>query len=152
MRQRAPTRPHRAPRGAALNATLVLLATVAAVAYLFLERHQAPPADTPAQLQQKITLAKTFVTQQADSMLTSYKQHVGNYPASVEGLWALVEAPPRVTGWQGPYLTTPTMPIDPWGQPYQYAFPGPHNGPGKYDVWSAGPDQKNGTADDIGNW
>ncbi len=148
----ATTRPNRALRGAAHHATLAVFALVAVAAYLFLERHQAPPLDTPEQTQQKTAAAKSFVTQQADAMLTAYKQHTGSYPATAEGLWALVKAPPRVTGWQGPYLTSPTMPIDPWGQPYQYALPGPHNGPGKYDVWSCGPDQKDGTADDIGNW
>ena len=31
------------------------------------------------------------------------------------------------------------MPLDPWGNPYQYACPGTHN-PDSYDVWSLGPD------------
>jgi len=152
MRNRATTQLYRAPRGAALFANLVLLATVAAFLYLFLERHQAPATDTPEQMRQKTAAAKIFVTQQADAMLAAYKLHTGRYPTTTEGLWALAIKPPRVTGWQGPYLTGPTMPIDPWGQAYQYAFPGPHNGPDKYDVWSPGPDQINGTADDIGNW
>ena len=40
--------------------------------------------------------------------------------------------------------------LDPWGNPYQYRYPGTHN-PDKYDVWSWGPDGHE-SADDIGNW
>jgi general secretion pathway protein G len=43
------------------------------------------------------------------------------------------------------------MPTDPWHNPYIYYFPGKHN-PSGYDLLSAGPDGKEGTADDIGNW
>ena len=42
-------------------------------------------------------------------------------------------------------------PLDPWGQPYQYAVPGAKSR-GAFDVYSAGPDKVASTADDIGNW
>ncbi|MGH8335971.1 MAG: type II secretion system protein GspG [Gammaproteobacteria bacterium] len=152
MPSRARIRRSRHPRGATTVAILGLLAALAIAGYLFAERHQAPPADTPEQKRAKIETAKNFATTQMDAMLAAYKKNTGHYPLSAEGVWALNEAPPRVAGWQGPYLTTQTMPIDPWGQIYQYTFPGTHNGPDKYDVWSVGPDQLSGTADDIGNW
>ena len=38
---------------------------------------------------------------------------------------------------------------DPWGQPYQYQYPGSKD-PSGYDLWSNGPDKKPGTEDDIG--
>ncbi|WP_374577014.1 type II secretion system protein GspG [Phenylobacterium sp. J367] len=44
------------------------------------------------------------------------------------------------------------LPKDPWGNAYQYSYPGEH---GRFDVWSAGADgQKGGEGDDadIGNW
>jgi len=41
--------------------------------------------------------------------------------------------------------------MDQWNNPYIYYFPGKHN-PGAYDLLSAGPDGKEGTDDDIGNW
>ena len=41
--------------------------------------------------------------------------------------------------------------MDPWGNPYIYYYPGKHN-PDSYDLLSAGPDGKEGTDDDIGNW
>lgn len=40
---------------------------------------------------------------------------------------------------------------DPWGNDYRYRNPGTHN-PTGYDIFSVGPDGKEGTADDIGNW
>ena len=40
---------------------------------------------------------------------------------------------------------------DAWGQPYQYRNPGRHN-PDSYDIYSRGPDMKEDTEDDIGNW
>jgi general secretion pathway protein G len=43
------------------------------------------------------------------------------------------------------------MPKDPWGSAYVYYFPGKHN-PNAYDLFSVGPDFKEGTQDDIGNW
>ena len=48
-----------------------------------------------------------------------------------------------------PYFDPPKVPIDSWGHPYVYEFPGKHN-PESYDLYSLGPDQKAGTDDDIG--
>lgn len=148
----ATTRPGRRPRGVVSVTLAGLLAVVATLAFLFAVRHQAKLPDSPEQLRAKIDAAKTFTTQQVAAMLEAYKKNTGRYPTTVEGTWALAEAPPRVDGWNGPYLKDQALPIDPWGQVYQYAYPGAHNGPGKYDIWSLGPDQLNGTADDIGNW
>mgnify|MGYP000913441241 CR=1 FL=1 len=54
--------------------------------------------------------------------------------------------------WDGPYLNTDTVPVDPWGMPYGYAYP-PTRGAGpKHDIWSFGPDNQDGTEDDIVNW
>jgi general secretion pathway protein G len=41
-------------------------------------------------------------------------------------------------------------PVDPWGSACVYHVPGRHNV--DYDLLSIGPDGKEGTADDIGNW
>jgi len=40
---------------------------------------------------------------------------------------------------------------DPWTNPYLYSYPGKHN-QNSYDLYSVGPDGKEGTDDDIGNW
>lgn len=43
------------------------------------------------------------------------------------------------------------FPLDPWGHPFLYVFPGQHN-TNSFDLSSAGPDGKFGTSDDIVNW
>jgi general secretion pathway protein G len=45
----------------------------------------------------------------------------GRYPLEPEGLQALLTPPPSLPTWNGPYLKGSTVPLDPWGKPYQYA-------------------------------
>ncbi len=102
----------------------------------------------------QVEIAKIFVKQSLEVPLTSYRIAMGGYPTTEEGLQALVTAPPaNAERWRGPYIKSDggKLPIDPWGTPYFYRYPGTHN-TALYDVWSAGPDRKEGTADDIGNW
>ena len=85
-----------------------------------------------------------------ESALTMYKLDNYSYPNSSEGLQALVTNPGK-PNWTG-YLKK--MQKDPWGQDYQYAFPGTHN-PDSFDLWSLGADGAPGGEDDaadIGNW
>ncbi|HEY1764474.1 MAG TPA: type II secretion system major pseudopilin GspG [Opitutaceae bacterium] len=97
-------------------------------------------------------IAKLFVSQGMKTPLFTYRMQMGNYPSTEEGLQALITAPQGKTDrWRGPYIEGNAMPLDPWKQPYQYRFPGVHNKDG-YDLWSMGPDQKDQTDDDIGNW
>ena len=63
----------------------------------------------------------------------------------------LIQQPSNARNWHGPYFDPPKLPLDPWGNPYVYYYPGKHN-PSSYDLLSIGPDQKEGTDDDIGNW
>jgi type II secretion system protein G len=94
-----------------------------------------------------------FVHDEAVAALQAYKNDVGQYPTTAQGLQALISKPDGVRGWKGPYLTNKGMLMDPWGNPYQYACPSTHGQPtSQYDCWSFGPDGQNGTADDIGNW
>ena len=84
--------------------------------------------------------------------LHMYQLEVGNYPSQEAGLLALVEEPQGVVGWNGPYLSKPRVPKDPWGRDYQYLSPGQH---GEIDVYSLGKDgQPGGEGEDadIGNW
>ena len=79
---------------------------------------------------------------------------MGDYPSTNEGL-AVLLTPPGNAGdkWHGPYIDAVggKLPVDPWGQPYEYRYPGVKN-PGGYDLFSKGPDKTADTADDIGNW
>lgn len=101
---------------------------------------------------QQEKVAGIFVSQTAKIGLQAYKLDVGNYPSTEEGISALVKPPSgKQARWKGPYLEE--VPLDPWGNPYQYRFPGTKNinGARGYDIWSLGPDGAE-SADDIGNW
>jgi general secretion pathway protein G len=82
------------------------------------------------------------------SAIDDYKNDVGHYPSNLRDM---LQQPRNANNWKGPYFDPPELPIDPWGNPYLYQFPGSHN-TNSYDLWSAGPDGKSGTDDDIGNW
>ena len=89
-----------------------------------------------------------------ESALSMYKLDNFHYPATEQGLRALVERPtlpPEARNWRtGGYVTS--MPMDPWGNPYQFLSPGQH---GAVDVFSLGADGKfggEGDDADIGNW
>lgn len=84
--------------------------------------------------------------------LKLYEVDNGRYPTTAQGLDALVKEPtgsPAPKNWKGPYLEQ--EPLDPWKNPYQYHYPGTHP-PRDYDLYSMGPDGKDGTEDDITNW
>ena len=83
-----------------------------------------------------------------------YKLDLLVYPSTDEGLEALLAPPPRLERAeryrQGGYIRR--LPTDPWGNPYQYVFPGEN---GAFDVYSLGADGRlggEGDAADIGNW
>jgi general secretion pathway protein G len=77
------------------------------------------------------------------------------FPTSEQGLDALINQPPDARNYQpGGYLRERRIPIDPWGNPYQYESPGQHN-QNSFDLWSWGADGSQGgegTQSDIGNW
>ncbi len=84
--------------------------------------------------------------------LDLFHLEVGRYPSSSEGLQALVESPPSVSDWRGPYLKKSRIPKDPWGNPYNYRFPGEM---GPYDLYSYGADNSEGGEgdnQDIVSW
>lgn len=83
--------------------------------------------------------------------LDQYRLDTGHYPTAEQGLAALNVAPPNEAKWSGPYLQK-AVPLDPWGNAYQYKMPGEHE---EYDLLSFGKDGQSGGADesaDIGNW
>ena len=121
---------------------------------------------------EKEVVARMFVESTIKLPLHTYRVHMGDFPSTTEGLQALITAPSsppaapsplpavfrdsadKAGRWRGPYVFANEhwKPfLDPWGNPYQYRYPGIRNKDG-YDIWSKGPDGKDGTADDIGNW
>lgn len=86
------------------------------------------------------------------SALDLYFLDTGRYPSTGEGLTALVQKPAAATTWNGPYLKSNAVPVDPWGQAYAYRSPGQH---GAFDIWSLGADGQQGgvgPAGDITSW
>jgi general secretion pathway protein G len=78
--------------------------------------------------------------------LDAFEVDNGFYPKSLQDL---IQQPGNAKNWHGPYLDK--LPVDPWQNPYVYYYPGKHS-PNGYDLLSVGPDGKEGTDDDIGNW
>ncbi len=88
-----------------------------------------------------------------ESSLELYKLDNFNYPSTDQGLDALVNKPSgdNAKNWrEGGYIKK--LNKDPWGNEYQYRFPGDN---GEFDVFSLGADAQvggTGEAADIGNW
>jgi general secretion pathway protein G len=96
----------------------------------------------------RITAAQADIRGGIKSALDRYDVETGHYPKSLQDL---IQQPGNEKKWSGPYFDPPKVPVDPWGNPYIYYYPGKHTATG-YDLLSAGPDEKEGTDDDIGNW
>ena len=63
---------------------------------------------------------------------------VGRYPTDQEGLRALVDPPPGLDRWSGPYVSQASILTDPWGHAYVYHVPGRQRS--AYDLYTLGPD------------
>tara|TARA_R110002096_G_scaffold116864_5_gene253316 strand:+ start:1987 stop:2370 length:384 start_codon:yes stop_codon:yes gene_type:complete len=84
--------------------------------------------------------------------LIRYKTKGLLYPTTSQGLKALVNRPtegPQPRSYKT--LIREQALYDPWGNAYQYRYPGKYN-PETYDIFSLGLDGKEGTEDDVGNW
>ncbi len=88
-----------------------------------------------------VTAARTQI-QNFSMALDKYSLEKGRYPTTDEGMQALVE--------DG---TMKKIPLDPWGNAYQYRSPG-ENDP-DYEIWSYGADGRDGGEGfdaDIKSW
>jgi general secretion pathway protein G len=100
----------------------------------------------------KVAKAKEDI-QSLETALQMYYIDNSKYPTNEQGLTALVQQPtdPSIKNWKAPYIERISK--DPWGNDYQYVFPGTH---GKaYDLYSMGADGQpggDGINADIGNW
>lgn len=83
--------------------------------------------------------------------LQSYESRALRKPTTEQGLKALVEKPTIEPIPENYRAFMKDMPKDPWGQEYKYRVPA-QKSKDDYDVWSVGPDGKDGTEDDLGNW
>lgn len=99
----------------------------------------------------RVTAAKTQMGN-FKMALNRFELDLGRYPTSSEGLRALIEKPGDDPNnkWQR-YLDGDEVPKDQWGHEWNYRQPGQHNTDG-FDLWSNGPDGREGGDDDIANW
>jgi general secretion pathway protein G len=103
--------------------------------------------------QARTTKAKADI-QSIETALTMFRLDNSKYPTTDQGLQALVVQPtdPSIRHWRpGGYIQRVSK--DPWGNDYQYVYPGTHGK--EYDLFTLGSDGQpggEGTAADIGNW
>lgn len=103
----------------------------------------------PSQDRAMVEKARTdvFMIEQAIEL---YRLDTRRYPSLEDGLGVLAVAPRNNSLRTEPYIRS--LPLDPWGNPYQYLFPGEN---GAFDVFSFGADGRSGGDGlnaDIGNW
>ena len=147
------SRIRRNDRGFTLLEVLLVIGIMALIASIV-----APSLIRTAE-QAKIDTAQTTVESNGPLgiALQKYRFDIGVYPDTDEGLKALLERPNSVDEasgkWRGPYVSPadPEKLKDPWKNEYQYRFPGNVNET-EFDLWSYGPDLKDGTDDDITRW
>ena len=96
--------------------------------------------------------AAAIQVERPGGILDLYRLDMGRYPGTDDGLLALFEPPMEAGRWNGPYLKKKNSLIDPWGEPYEYLFPGDH---GEYDLFTLGADGReggDGEAADVTSW
>ena len=88
-----------------------------------------------------------------EQALTAFWTTCGRFPSQSEGLEVLIKVPSNLSDkFQQPLLREGGI-LDPWGNPFEYVYPGKDN-PGSYDLISRGKDGKvggTGENEDISN-
>jgi general secretion pathway protein G len=125
-------------RGFTLIELLLVLVILAVLAALVI------PKFTGRSQQARETAAKTDISRIATA-IAAFEIDSGRFPTNEEGIGALITQPTGVTNWNQAFGK---MPVDPWGNPYQYRYPGQDN-PGGFDIYSFGADGREGTDDDV---
>ena len=154
MRHQRQNNPERQRGGFTLVEMLVVLAI------LVLLISMVGPRILGSKQKADISAAKTQIGMLM-SALETYVVDMRDYPDTETGLKALIEDPStdeeKKSKWGGPYIKKSQIPKDPWGNDYQYEYPGTHVDRGEKkakepEIWSMGPDGQDGTDDDVVSW
>ncbi|HEY3132114.1 MAG TPA: type II secretion system major pseudopilin GspG [Acidobacteriota bacterium] len=132
-------------RGFSLIELIVVLVILGLLAGL------VTPAIMDHLIKARITITKRQISL-LETALDSFKVDVGRYPATEEGLHALLVNPGNIANWNGPYLQKNFVPKDAWKREFIYRCPGQH---GEFDLYSFGPDGQEGGQGqnaDITSW
>ena len=100
----------------------------------------------------KAGLSKSRIAE-LSAQLDLYKLETGRYPNTAEGLKALLQAPPGVSNWNGPYVKNADSVKDAWNNEMIYHSPGSENRP--FEIISLGADAKEGGEGinkDLNSW
>lgn len=135
-------------RGFTLMEIMVVVVILGVLAALVVPQIMSRPD------QAKVTAAQSDIKAIAMA-LDIYKLDNHGYPSTQQGLDALVSRPsgsPPARNWN-PDGYLKRIPVDPWGNAYQYLIPGSDGA--AYDLYSFGADGRaggEGLNADIGNW
>lgn len=132
-------------RGFSLIEILLVVVIISALAAMII------PRLTGRSEQAKAAIAKTDILVNIPTALKLYELDNGMFPATTQGLKALIEKPnssPIPKNWNGPYIERNSL-LDPWGHEYVYKYPGSHGT--DYDLYSYGKSGQDGDTN-IVNW
>lgn len=116
------TNPTRRRSSSQAGVTLIEMLVVVTIIALF------AALVAPRMFRQGDAARRTAARAQIQSFMTAlgaYKLDTGVFPTTEMGLNALRLKPENVNQWNGPYLPQ-DIPLDPWGRPYLYKYPGEH--------------------------
>lgn len=131
---------NRSRRGFTLIELLVVLVILALLAGLVL------PKFLDQTKKGNVAAAKTQIGSFKQA-IELYQLDMGSVPTQQQGLDALIHQPSGGSSqsgkWKGPYLNdVQSIPLDPWGTPYDYKSPGPNDT--DYEIVCYGEDTKPG--------
>ena len=139
------TNRRKSERGVTLIAMLVVITIIGLISGLVAVNVIRQGENAKRQIAK--TQMSTFI-----NALGIYKLDTGVYPPTSQGLQALRVNPGDLANWAGPYMPK-DVPLDPWGRPYEYKYPGEHGD--EPDIISLGADGQpggDGTNADIQSW
>jgi len=125
----------RRKRGFTLIELMVVILIIAILAALVVPKVIGRTSDA------KIAKAKADISTLAGS-INAFRLDTGRYPTTEEGLQSLRLQPSDVNNWKGPYITKDVS-ADPWGNPYEYEYPG-QSGAESFSLRSYGSDGQQG--------